>query len=392
MDSPEVVIPEYAAKPLRLTPFRGLMLARGRRADPAAVRAFARPYREVTWRLSRWIDAGQVVRSERPAVYLHEYTSGGLTIRGLVGLIDVSRRATDPDQRAILPHEGVHPRQVTELAEKMTELGVNPAPILLVHRGPAAIRHLLDELMAQQPPEHDYTDRTKQRHRIWPIEDRDQLELIDRHLGDAHAVIADGHHRYAAYLQLQRSNPGTGWDRGLAMLVDQDDTPLFLGAIHRILHGVDVAALRTAVGTVDELGFADCGTQEALGVLAPDTVVATDGHRWAALRFLPRWLPRDPRHPADRAVVEVVHHRVLPALPGGVPAISYHHSVEQALRQARSGQGLALLMPAPDFDVVDRIVAGARLLPEKATSFQPKPTVGVLMRSPAEPGDATAEP
>ena len=38
-----------------------------------------------------------------------------------------------------------------------------------------------------------------------------------------------------AYLELQQRHPGTAADRGLAMLVDQDDTPLFLGAIHRTL-------------------------------------------------------------------------------------------------------------------------------------------------------------
>ena len=56
-------------------------------------------------------------------------------------------------------------------------------------------------------------------------------------------LLADGHHRYAAYLQLQQANPGTPWDRGLAMLVDQDDTPLFLGAIHRTLPGTTLDEL-----------------------------------------------------------------------------------------------------------------------------------------------------
>ena len=46
----------------------------------------------------------------------------------------------------------------------------------------------------------------------------------------------------------------------------------------------------------------------------------------------------------------------------------------------RSG-GVAVLMPAPDVDVVLRVAAADRLLPEKATSFQPKPSVGVLIRS-----------
>ena len=38
-------------------------------------------------------------------------------------------------------------------------------------------------------------------------------------------------------------------------------------------------------------------------------------------------------------------------------------------------------MPAPDVDVVLNVAAADRLLPEKATSFQPKPNPGVLIRS-----------
>ena len=38
-------------------------------------------------------------------------------------------------------------------------------------------------------------------------------------------------------------------------------------------------------------------------------------------------------------------------------------------------------MPAPEFADVLRIAEAGRLLPEKATSFQPKPSVGVLIRS-----------
>ena len=60
--------------------------------------------------------------------------------------------------------------------------------------------------------------------------------------------------------------------------------------------------------------------------------------------------------------------------------IDYHHSVEATLDHLRK-DSVAVLMPAPDVDVVLKIAADDRLLPEKATSFQPKPSVGVLIRS-----------
>ena len=88
---------------------------------------------------------------ERPALYLHEYTAGGITVRGLVGALDVSHRATAPDQVAVFPHEGIHPDQADELAERMAEMEMNPAPILLVHAGPAAAREILRQVRTREP-------------------------------------------------------------------------------------------------------------------------------------------------------------------------------------------------------------------------------------------------
>jgi uncharacterized protein (DUF1015 family) len=369
MDTGAVVIPPYVGRPLRLAPFHGVRLTPRRVGDPASGRLFARPYRAVAARLAQWQERGQLRRDDEPALYLHEYTAGGLTVRGLVGALDISHRASGPEDRAVLPHEGIHPVQADELADRMTELALNPAPILLVHRAPAEIREIVHGLLAQ-PPVDDFVDRNEQRHRVWAIRDPQLLAAIDEALAQSQALIADGHHRYAAYLRMQRRSPGGPTDRGLAMLVDQEDTPLFLGPIHRILTGVsldDLAAAAEVVGASLEL----VDRPAAVHALGPATLTVTDGRRWATLKL---------QLPEDRAAVELLHDDLVPALPRGPQRIEYHHSVEATLNRLRK-DSVAVLMPAPDVDLVLRIAADDRLLPEKATSFQPKPSVGVLIRS-----------
>jgi uncharacterized protein (DUF1015 family) len=370
MDSSPVVMPPHVAGPLRLAPFRGLMLAPSRIGDPSSGRAFARPYRAVTSRLARWQAQGQLCWDETPALYLHEYTAGGLTIRGLVGALDVSRRATRPEDRAVLPHEGIYPDQADDLADRMTQMQLNPAPILLVHRATAEARATVLRLI-ESTPDHQFTDRQEQRHRIWTIRDDADLALIAAALAGSRALIADGHHRYGAYLRMQRRHPGGPTDYGLAMLVDQDDTPLFLGAIHRVLTGVTMDGLRSAAeSTGATLVVTSSG--QAIAALGGTSLVATDGEVWATLT-----LPVPP----DRAPIEILHELVVPALPEGPRRIGYHHSADEALAHAIAGQAVAVLLPAPEVALVERIVEADRLLPEKATSFQPKPSLGVLMRS-----------
>jgi hypothetical protein len=374
MDATALVTPPYVAGPLRLEPFAGLMLAPARVGNPSTGRAFARPYKDVSARLLRWQAKGYVSHDAEPALYLHEYTSAGMTVRGLVGALDVSRRAKRPSDRAVLPHEGIHPAQADDLADRMAEMQLNPAPILLVHRGSEVLRTTLAKVMTNTP-DHSFTDRGEQQHRIWAIRDPATLTTIAIELAGSRALIADGHHRYAAYLRLQRRHAGShggraATDFGLAMLVDQEATPLFLGPIHRTLAGASLADLRDAVESVG-LHYEERSQPEAVAALSATRLAATDGTTWAVLDLDPG---------SGEAAVETLHRRIVPALPHGPTALTYHHSVDEALGRARPDQ-VAVLMPAPSVDLVLRIAEADRLLPEKATSFQPKPSLGVLIRS-----------
>ena len=369
MESGLPTVPPYVAGPLRLAPFRAVQLAPRRVGDPASARVFARPYRGVPQRLETWCKRGLATRDDEPAVYLHEYSDSGLTVRGLVGCLDVSPLATSPRDRQVFPHEGVHPKQVSELASRMGTMGINPAPILLVHRGPAPIREVSRKVRTGTP-EREYVDHAGQEHRLWAITDPHQLEVIGTGLADARLLVADGHHRYAAYVALNARDPAEAHHRGLAMVIDQDETPLFLGAIHRLLHGTKIADLMAAAaGAGAEVHLID--EAEAMAALAPDTVVLTDGHRWATAHI---------DVPDGTAMVQLVDEFLLAGLPKRPSRVGFAHSVAEALEQARPGRVTAALLPAVDLDLVIDVVRTGVLLPEKATSFQPKPSLGSFIR------------
>ncbi|GAA5122838.1 DUF1015 domain-containing protein [Alloalcanivorax gelatiniphagus] len=362
------VVPPHVAKPLELLPFRAVMLAPARVGDPASARALARPYRDVAARLTQWVDRGLASSDTGPALYLHEYTSGGLTVRGLVGALRVSERATTLAERAVWPHEAIHPEQAGDLADRMLQMDLNPAPILLVHHGRQALRDILGEV-ARTAPDWRYLDRTGQRQRIWAIRDEDLITTVNGLLAGSRCLVADGHHRYAAYLRLQQEHPGTAWDSGLAMLVDQRDTPLFLGAIHRTLPGASMDALVLAARDAGaEVRVHD--RHHALGALDSTHLVVTDGDTWHTV---------GPLELERTAAVSWLHDDVIPRLSTPLDRTAYHHTVEEALAAA-SRTAPAVLLPSPDFDQVRSVVESGGLLPEKATSFQPKPSLGVIMR------------
>lgn len=374
--------PDEARARFGLHPFRALRLADSRVGDPASHRIFARPYRSVPGRLREWRRKRHLTLDSTPAIYVHEYTSAGVTIRGLVATVDLLE-----SKDAIFPHEGTQAAQVEQLTGRMMEMKLNPAPILLMHRGTARVRELIRSTTAGEP-QLVYTDRGSQLQRIWRITDRDAIDLLTAELAHAHAVIADGHHRYAAARQAWQLHPDTGWAQTLVMLVDQSDTPLQLCAIHRTVPRLTLDTIEQRAAVSGDTFRRHDSSHQALAKLE-HALVLHDGSAWATLTpahptaaaARPGAEPSQPgagsAQPAE-LLVTWLHEKLLPSWNKDEDKLVFHHSATDAIE--RASQGVSVLLPAPTFDDVDRSALSGHLLPQKATSFQPKPHLGVLMR------------
>lgn len=325
-----------------------------------ANRIFARPYRSASRRLQDWQRQRHIRLDDAPALYIHEYTSSGVSVRGIVGELDVTRAGN-----TVLPHEAVRLEQVAELVARMRTIAVNPAPILLMHRGTPALRTAVG-LLTERRPDAAFSDPGGQHHRMWRIEDADDVQLLGTLVASTRAVIADGHHRYAAALELAAEHPGTEWEQTLVMLVDQADTPLQLGAIHRSVPGLTLETVANAAIRRGDDYRPHATRREALAGLE-HALVLHDGTSWATLHPQGLQLP-----------VFALHQELLPAWGITDDQVLHHHTAGQAL--GRAADGLAILLPAPSFEQVAAAARAGQPFPQKATSFQPKPHLGALMR------------
>jgi uncharacterized protein (DUF1015 family) len=371
-------------------------------------------YTHAASELGRWLATGVLVQDPTPNLYVYEHTTVDGTALGLVGAISLH----EPGERRVLPHEDVFPGPVEDRAALMSATAAQLEPILLTYDGGGPASDVVDEVVTSDP---DFQARASDGsiHRVWRLSDSVALARVAADLADRHVLIADGHHRYAAYLrQRQRSLPGS--DAGLAMLVDARRHPLRIGAIHRSVTGLGwreaVSAVERAFGAVEVLDHVAAAPRPS-GRSAIPPAMAVDDVARVADTALSRVVDARSRTagpsfaiaagsqvavvsrpdpgvvqatmPADRSALwrsldaSVACELVLQRLWGVQdkdPRVSYHHNAADAVAAASASSGVALLLAPPRLEEVLAIAAQGERMPRKSTSFGPKPRTGVLMR------------
>jgi uncharacterized protein (DUF1015 family) len=419
---------------LEVAPFRGLRFAANRVGDLAAVTAppydvidadgvrslealephnvvrliLPRPaaddrggrYEHAAATLRRWRADGTLVADPEPALYVYQQDSARTAQRGV--LAAVTLRA--PTDGVVLPHEDVMPGPVRDRLALMSSTQANLEPILLVHDGDAAAGAEADQIVtavAARPPAVDLTTPEGNRHRLWTIAEPARVRALVAVMRRRHALIADGHHRYAAYRALQCRHHAAGhgagpWDRGLALLVDGARYPLELNAIHRVVAGLSLDAALAAAGELFAVERVD-GVAAALARLGAGrprpafALVAADGSSGAVLtvadpgavgRRVGSVVPRN-RPARYRSLDATVLHALLLDQVWAVAEdrVSYHHEVAAAVRAARVCNGVAVLLRPVRLDDVLAIAAAGSTMPRKSTSFGPKPRTGLVLRA-----------
>jgi uncharacterized protein (DUF1015 family) len=346
--------------------------------------------------LDAWRSSGVLQPDPVPSLYVYEQSSGEHVQRGLLGALALS----PPEDGIVLPHENTMSGTVSDRLALYTAVGADLEPIFLLYGGggPAA-----DAVagVSNQPPLLDVTLTDGLRHRLWALTDPDQLAAIAADLQPRTAVIADGHHRYATYLQRQAAAHAAGngpgpWDFGLTFLVDSTAFGPEVHPIHRVIPLVEAGELaRLAEGAMQVHDLDGNDLESALEALASAglagpafLLVSGDGGIVRLLTSphperLARALPEE-RSLAWRALdVSVLHHYLVQDvwhLQDDVKTVWYEHDVHAAIATAAASGGTAILLNPTPVESVTQVAAGGERMPRKSTLFTPKPRTGLVLR------------
>src|SRR5207249_4048055 len=265
----------------------------------------------------------------------------------------------------------------------------NLEPIYLVYDGGGAASALVASV-SDEPPVVDTVTPDGIRHRLWAVTDPDAHEAVATDLAARRALIADGHHRYATYRQLQANHAGEAgaWDRGLTLLVDTSSYGPQVHPIHRVIAlGWDDIVERTrAAATVGDL-IPLAAVEETLANIEGFAVALVHGdHAVVVTDLSAESLRSGLGDDADTALGRLdvtVLHRVLVeqvwGLPDTVDTVGYAHDIAYAIADAESSGGTAVLLRATPVQAVAEVAAAGARMPRKSTLFTPKPASGIVI-------------
>ena len=399
---PSDVIGQDTAQPLRDADPHNVVRLILPRQDPGRP---GEEYHDAARLLADWQRDGILVAGDEPALYVYEQRkadSGRVLQRGLIGAV----RLAPPGDRIVLPHEDVMPGVVRGRRQLMEATQANLEPIFLLYEGgqDSAASRVAGQVAADGTPVLSTGTGDGIRHTLWAVTDPAALAAIAADLAPRQALIADGNHRYASYLEMQADRRAAGdgpgpWDYGLALLVDGDAFPPEIGAIHRVLPGLAPAqaverakagfSVRAIPGGTAELPAA-LEALAAAGQHGPAFLVAGQGQ--VHLLTDPDPVQLEAAMPAGRSrawrqlSTAVLQEFLLAALWGiqddeqGVRVV--HHDADRAIAQADAAPGGTAVIgnPLRAADVY-AVAAGGERLPRKSTSFAPKPRTGLVLRS-----------
>ncbi|MGY1802148.1 DUF1015 domain-containing protein [Blastococcus sp. SYSU D00922] len=340
--------------------------------------------------LRRWQEEAVLVRDTEPALWLYEMRPDGPgpATAGWLGAVALPPAGS----AAVLPHEDTFAPAVEGRRALLAATATDLEPIVLAHDPEPEVAALTDEVRLG-PPTLTVRDTDGVEHRLWRVTGPDVVDRLAGALARTQAVIADGHHRFAAARAHARTAPGqAGSDRVLALLTPMGPGGLRVDPIHRVVPDLDLdTAVHTAARgfTVTEPAVGDAARDAGAWIADPaqSGFLLTDGHRVARLsepssEVCAAVPPEAP--PAWRNLdVVLAHHGLLDRLwhrSDDPDSVLIAHSLEEALRLARERSGVALLLRAPSpSDVAAVARAGARM-PRKSTLFVPKPRTGLVFR------------
>ncbi len=338
--------------------------------------------------LDDWIKGGIMRRSGQPSFYAYEitYTIHG-TRKRLLGFLCLVK-LEELGKGTIYPHESTYSNPKQDRLNLLRACEANTSPIFSLYRSAGdGISGILARATLTRP-HLQAADSSGNLHRLWVVDQAEQIERMKQELADKTIFIADGHHRYETSFEYRREmsakkasvsdrNP---YDYTLMFLANLKDEGLTILPTHRLIREIpegilgliskyfDIETIKNDFDIRKRLS----GRRNAFGFFRRQE------QAWHILTYRGRNLSNV--LPEVREIDVIILHELLfkKILPKA--KIGYEMDISNTLDQVNRGEYAAAFFLNPTRVVdVERSALSSMKMPPKSTYFYPKLLTGMVL-------------
>ena len=151
---------------------------------------------------------GSFVKEETRCYYIYELTMDARIQTGIAACASID----DYTNQVVKKHENTRAEKEADRIRHVDACNAQTGPIFLAYRSDETISRITEEAKKKEPL-YDFVSEDGIRHRVFVIDDREQITAVQQAFSEMSAVyIADGHHRAASAvrvgMQRRQAHPG----------------------------------------------------------------------------------------------------------------------------------------------------------------------------------------
>ncbi|MBQ9991498.1 MAG: DUF1015 domain-containing protein [Lachnospiraceae bacterium] len=191
----DVYSSEEARKVVEKEPLSFLRIDRAETNFPISQDMYAScVYEKAGELLGEWLEEGYLLQDEKKVYYIYELTMNGRIQTGIVAVASVD----DYNNQVIKKHENTRSDKELDRIHHIEGCGMQTGPIFLAYRDNEVLNVLVNKTKEKEPL-YDFTKEDGVRHRVFLLEDEDEIQTIEQTFAGIDRIyIADGHHRCAS--------------------------------------------------------------------------------------------------------------------------------------------------------------------------------------------------
>jgi uncharacterized protein (DUF1015 family) len=331
--------------------------------------------------------AGIYEQEAEPYFFLYRLVKDGRAQTGIVARVSID----DYRRGVIKRHENTRAHKRGDRIKHLQALGAQTGPVFIAYQAHKALDDVVAARIADERPHpdslplYDFTAPDGVRHTVWRVDDPKCATSIEESFAQLDALyIADGHHRAAAAVELDRS--------GYFLAVLFPANQLNILGYNRVvsdLFGQTVEQLLARIGEHFELSHVGGGDEPYTPRHSYEFGMYLDGG-WYRLEAKPELRGEVAGDPVAALGVSVLHDSLLQPLlgiddPRSSARISYVGGVRGLDELARRVEalpapgGVAFSLFPTTLDELFAVADAGMLMPPKSTWFEPKPRSGLFI-------------